>query len=47
MRDPDDLVFKVWFAFCAVMALAMIGGIVFAIVELWPHFVGMLDRVGR
>lgn len=39
--------FNAWFAFCGVLALALLGGMVFGIVELWPHLIGMLDRVGQ
>jgi hypothetical protein len=37
----------VWFVFCGLLGFAMVGGFIFAVVELWPHLIGMLDRVGQ
>jgi hypothetical protein len=43
----NDKGFTIWFWFCGLMALLVFGGAVYAMVELWPHLIGMLDRVGK
>lgn len=43
----SDKFFTGWFIFCVVLAVAVMAGIVWLIVELLPHLTGALDRVGE
>jgi len=42
--NDDDRFFKFWFALCAVLAIAVMAGVVWLIVELLPHVTALLDR---
>jgi hypothetical protein len=39
--------FKYWFVFVAFVGVAIMGGVVWGLVELWPHIIGLIDRVGK
>ena len=39
--------FNLWFALCAVLAIALICGVVWMVVDLRPHLIRMMDRVGQ
>jgi hypothetical protein len=46
-RARGNALFGVWFAFCALLALAVLGGLVWLVIELLPHITGALDRAGQ
>jgi hypothetical protein len=37
----------VWMAVCGLLAVATLAGVVWLVVELLPHVVAFIDRVGR
>lgn len=43
----SDRGFRVWFVFCAVMAVLVMGGAVTAIIVVFPHLLAMIDRIGK
>jgi len=44
-QKRTDRLFTAWFAFCGVMGLAFMGGVVWLAVYVVPHVVHMLDRI--
>lgn len=40
------IAFVVFWLFCLLLAVAFWVGVVWLIIELWPHLIGALDRVG-
>lgn len=41
----NDKGFKVWFAFCGIIAVLTLGGMVWLLIYVVPHIVHMLDRI--
>lgn len=46
-HHPGGALFSAWFVFCLLLALAMLAGVVWLVVELLPHVTGALDRAGQ
>lgn len=43
----NDRGFWIWFTFCGLVLVALLGTAVYLVIELWPHLIGMIDRIGQ